>query len=344
MNKYYLSRNYNGFGSAGNKAKSDIEVILTNLGYKNAGIKQTTHLGKIMAFVSTLRGAVKTPFCIKKGGVLVLQYPLRKYYNFLCNMAHLRGCKVITIIHDLGSFRRKRLTEGQEIKRLNHSDYIIAHNESMKQWLLQHNSTSQIGCLQIFDYLSPSETNNKEIPELPYTVIYAGSLPYRKNAFLYMLGEHIHSYNFDIYGGQFEEDAAPKQSNYTYKGYIPTDEFITTVKGHFGLVWDGDSVSSCTGNAGEYLLYNNPHKTSFYIRCLLPIIIWEKAAMAPFIRENGLGLCVNSLENLDSILASLTREEYEVMKSNVAKMSEQLASGLYMERALNEACEYITKL
>ena len=42
-------------------------------------------------------------------------------------MAHMRGARVVVIIHDLGSFRRKALTPEKEICRLNHADYIIAH-------------------------------------------------------------------------------------------------------------------------------------------------------------------------------------------------------------------------
>ena len=36
MTQYYLSKNYNVLNNAGNKAKTDIEEILSKLGYKNA--------------------------------------------------------------------------------------------------------------------------------------------------------------------------------------------------------------------------------------------------------------------------------------------------------------------
>lgn len=35
MNRYYLSKNYNVLNNAGNKAKTDIEEILSKLGYKS---------------------------------------------------------------------------------------------------------------------------------------------------------------------------------------------------------------------------------------------------------------------------------------------------------------------
>lgn len=128
----YLSRNYKGLSSAGNKAKTDIEQIMKDLSFKNVGLKQTTYRNKVLSFLFTLAGVLKAPFCLHRGDYLVLQYPLKKYFTFVCNMAHQRGAKVIVIIHDLGSFRRKALTVEQEISRLNHADYIIAHNEKMK--------------------------------------------------------------------------------------------------------------------------------------------------------------------------------------------------------------------
>ena len=127
----YLSRNYRGVDNAGNKAKTDIEQIMESHGFRNVGLKQTRYRNVVVAFCRTLFSVLKSILCLRKGDVLVLQYPLKKYYAFVCNMAHLRGCKVVTLIHDLGSFRRKKLTIPQEIARLDHSDCVIVHSERM---------------------------------------------------------------------------------------------------------------------------------------------------------------------------------------------------------------------
>ena len=39
----YLSRNYRGLSSAGNKAKTDIEQIMSDMSFKNVGLKQTVY-------------------------------------------------------------------------------------------------------------------------------------------------------------------------------------------------------------------------------------------------------------------------------------------------------------
>lgn len=337
---YYLSRNYKEVSSAGNKAKTDIEQIMASMGYKNAGFKQTRYRNTILAFFMTLLGVLKAPFSLRKGDVLVLQYPLKKYFQFVCHMSHWRGAKVVVLIHDLGSFRRKKLSVAQEIVRLNHADYVIAHNFKMKNWLSENGCTAQLGILHIFDYLSSGKSgNNTKSEESTGRILYAGALNPRKNSFLYEVGDYMNTCRFSLYGSGFECDKAKGRDCFDYKGFVSSDELIAKASGDFGLVWDGHSINSCTGDFGTYLQYNNPHKTSLYIRCGLPIIIWEKAALAHFVSEQQIGLSVGSLEELEEKLSGLTEDEYRMMRSNVQKISDRLAEGYYCKSALEEALE-----
>ena len=330
----YISRNYRGLSSAGNKAKTDIEQIMDNLSFKNIGLKQTTYNNKIVSFFMTLTGVLKSPFFMHKGDRLILQYPFKKYFTFICRMAHQKGVKVIVLIHDLGSFRRKALTIKQEINRLNHADYIIAHNDRMKAWLEEHHCKAQIGKLGIFDYLSESTAKPKDVIRKPYSVVYAGALNPRKNAFLYEVGEHCQSLQLNLYGNGFDMQKAKGITQINYMGFLKSDDLITTVQGDFGLVWDGPSIETCSGNFGEYLKYNNPHKTSLYIRCGLPIIIWEKAALADFVQKNQIGICISSLRDIEPRLKRMTEEEYWEMYRNVQNINTKISSGFYFREAL----------
>lgn len=122
----------------------------------------------------------------------------------MCQIAHCKGAKVVVVIHDLGSFRRKKLTVAQEIRRLGHADYIIAHNSRMKQWLLDNGCKVPLGVLEIFDYLSETTASSHLVPSQPYGVVYAGALNPRKNTFLYEVGNYVHSYKFNLYGNGFD--------------------------------------------------------------------------------------------------------------------------------------------
>ena len=52
----YLSRNYKGVNNAANKAKTDIEYIMEQCGYRNVGLKQTRYTNAVIAFILTLSG------------------------------------------------------------------------------------------------------------------------------------------------------------------------------------------------------------------------------------------------------------------------------------------------
>lgn len=58
----YLSRNYKGLSSAGNKAKTDIEQIMEKMSFRNVGLRQTTYTNEVLSFLATLTGVLKSPF------------------------------------------------------------------------------------------------------------------------------------------------------------------------------------------------------------------------------------------------------------------------------------------
>ncbi len=232
----YLSRNYKETNSAGNKAKTDMEEIMRSMGMRNVGLPQSHFHDPVRHFLATLAGVVKSPFCLAKGDILVLQYPLKKYYELVCDMAHASGAKVVTLIHDLGSFRRKALTVEREIVRLNHSDVVIAHNDNMCAWLRDNGCRSRLLPLGIFDYLTPSGVLTLHMPDSPYTVVYAGVLSPRKNAFLYQVGNVVRGYKVRLYGGGFDMRGAVHPECFEQMGFVPSSQLIATAQGHFGLV------------------------------------------------------------------------------------------------------------
>lgn len=342
----YISRNYKGVSSAGNKAKTDVEKIMESMDFRNIGLPQTISTNEVYSFLRTLAGVIVASFHLHKEDCLVLQYPVKKYFTYICNMAHLRGTHVIVLIHDLGSFRRKALTIKEEIDRLSHVDYIIAANCHMKRWLEEHGCKCPIGTQEVWDYLSSvpldirreqREESSISLEKIGYSITYAGALSPRKNSFLYQVGTKLHSTRIYLYGKGFDVKKASGTEHFSCQGFLQSDELIAKIKGDFGLVWDGDSTMTCSGNFGEYLRYNNPHKTSLYLRCGLPVIIWNKAALADFVRENKVGLCIDSLDELEDVLKQVSPEEYSIMKANAMQMQAKLQSGYYIKQALNRA-------
>lgn len=321
-----------------NKAKRDIDEIcrrenFTNLTRHNFGN------GGVGRFTTKLVSVASILFRVRRGDVLFLQYPMKKFYKTACALARCKGARVVTVVHDLGAFRRHKLTPRQENRRLAKTDFLIVHNPVMRDYLVEHGFKGGVHCLQIFDYLSGSQTAGYATPHTPWRVVYAGNLGRHRNAFLYNMNACIDAWHMDLYGKGFDE-AENTCRQMKYHGFMPSDDFIAKAEADFGLVWDGDSTEECSGAWGEYLRINDPHKTSFYLRAGIPVIVWDKAAMAPFIELQGVGIAVGSIADIGRRLAAIGNDEYAAMRQKAQLMSTRLNEGYYVKAGLRAAAEF----
>ena len=333
--KCYISKNYRRTDSAGDKAKTDIEAILGSVGYKNIGLRQRRVNSAVGAYFITLASVLKGVMSLKKGDILVVQYPLKKYYDFVVSRANARGAKVITVIHDLGSFRRKKLTVAQEVERLNRSAAVVVHSPAMRRWLADNGVTVPMIELGLFDYLSDSVPADHDGPGDRYRLMFAGNASPVHNDWIYQLGAAAPSVDVIVYGGGIDESKLTP--NIHPMGYVDSDTLIATAQGDFGVVWYGSSLDEGAGALGEYLKYNAPHKTSLYLRSGIPVIIWDQAALAGIVREYNVGICVSSLRDVPEALSLLTPADYVEMKANAEALASKLAKGSFIIDAVDRA-------
>ncbi|NLV53916.1 MAG: galactofuranosyltransferase [Bacteroidales bacterium] len=319
-----------------NTAKRHVDKMMKGMGFRDLAVVEGK--GKAATFFRKLFSMVHLWLKLKQGDVLVIQYPFKKFFVTQCKIAHMKGAKTVTLIHDLGTFRRRKLTAEQEIKRLSHTDVIIVHNESMNQWLVEHGCKRPLVNLDIFDYLSKEEPSSEphHLSEKP-TIVFAGGISRRKTSFIYELDSALDGCHFDLYGSGLEKDAEKEWKNIDYHGSIDSDEFIRTASADWGLVWDGDTTNGCSGIWGSYLRINNPHKASFYLRAGLPVIVWKESAMSPFITSNHLGIAVNSLSELPEKLKAISQAEYDEYKQAAMAIKEKLNEGYHFKKAFEKA-------
>lgn len=333
----YISRNYYNLTAAGNKAKADNEDTLTEMGAVNLGLQRSVRNSKILAFFIDLAGIIRACLLLKRGDTLFLQYPVKKYFTFLCRIAKMKGAKTISLIHDIGSIRTHRLTPTQEVKRLSHSDYILASNTKMTEWLKAHGMKKSMGALGLFDYRSANfNQHNRTFNPQKIKVAYAGALHIKKNPFLIQLTEVLKSWDLYIFGNKNGLQGWKENPRVHHQGFMASDDFIHSVDADFGLVWDGDSLETCSGVFGEYLKWNSPHKVSFYLRSALPVIIWQEAAVASIIEKEGAGFAIKDPQELNERLKTLTPTEYHQMKENAKRLAKELNSGHFLRQALQE--------
>lgn len=343
--------------TAGVKARQDVETIFKWNNLKKIeipclieGRENKTRLGKIKAHYDVYmlwKNALKK---IKKNDWIYIQFPLLEHtmlFSLLIKNLEKRGIHTSIIIHDVEAIRftlrndvplsRKIRMRFEEISSFKNCSKIIVHNEKMKsfmheKWKIHKDKMDILG---IFDYLV--ENYNEELLEKRNLsrkgpVIIAGALSKHKAGYIYNLPENC---NFNLYGINFEREKASSNTNYV--GAFNPEELIYNLQGSFGLVWDGDSSATCTGVYGDNLKINNPHKTSMYLAAGIPVIIWEEAALANFIKKNHCGITIKSTDEIRNIIDNMLDEEYETLKANACKIGGKLRRGYFLKSAMKQS-------
>lgn len=331
MEKYLINFIRTDTKTAGAKAEADIATFLKSQGFLS--IYFDTDLPRLVGLFFEDYLISKKIKQIKAEDVCVLQYSLYSRYHLKKFIQKISQVSTnILVIHDIISLREFSSNADlvrQEIEVFNLFSAIVAHNEEMKRWLITNGVTVPVYSLEIFDYDVPSflqlEEGNKNSG-----IVFAGNLD--KSEFLSTWQANVPVYLYGINTLNLQYSA-----NLNYLGsQSPTQISQTIARYAFGLVWDGSSVESCTGMFGEYLKYNNPHKTSLYLSSGLPVIIWKEAALAKFIETRGLGIAVSTLAEAEKIIEELSEEEYQVMRKNCQKIAKQLSQGEFTQAAINQ--------
>lgn len=325
MSNYIVTSVDPGKNIGGGKAKEDIIKYLGEIGYTSLPLR--THKTK---FEKLLYGKFKLPQKVKKLDLetVILQYPVSSRYalaSFLSVLKRYPAQKFVIWVHDIQSLQSENETEIQnELDLFDQADELIVHNPQMKRWLLEHGYTKPMHELSIFDYDNPQPFQT--------SMNYNGSLCFAGNLFKseFLQKMELKS-TVNVFGPNMFTQAP---DCIEYEGQYSPEELPKYLTQNFGLIWDGQSTESCTGTFGRYLLYNNPHKTSLYISSGLPIIIWEKAALADFITNNGIGLTISDLNKLDDVLQKVTPEEYAMMRKKTIAMGEKLRQGYFTKKVV----------
>lgn len=338
--------------NAGSKARADIETVFKSCGYKvfsptmqNVQRKNKALLNKFLLHYDLYKQWIVQLDQIENNSIVVFQFPVRPHTLLFSKvLKHLKkkGCFVVSIIHDLESLRlanqkdnttthSKRLIMEEKLT-LPKFDLIIAHNNRMKLFLVNSLNVceSKVETIDIFDYLlTDTIPQNERKDNGDYSIIIAGNLTKEKAGYIYRLPTNLH---FELYGSNYQ--TAGNQMIHYNGAFLPED-LPNVMNGDFGLVWDGPEIDTCAGTYGDYLRYNNPHKTSLYLACGIPVIVWESAAMASFIKKNKCGISVKSLEDISRKIESLSSEDYALLKANSIRIGEKLRQGLQTKRLVN---------
>ena len=345
MDIYYISEVSDKGNNAGTKARNDIEHIFSSEGFKKVNdfpIESKIGSNSFLYYLKNYFNAIRLVRKIKHidNGLIFYQYPILKgaiTKNALNKMSE--NTKVCFLVHDLNSLRAPKEQQEELLKKeisiLNKAKVVITHNSRMSKVLINNGLKSKIIELKLFDYLNDKYEQNI-IRTLSNQIVYAGNLKQEKNNFLnnLLLNESL-DVKFNLYGPNFNKNEN-SNNNIKYKGNFSPDEVVCKLDGSFGLIWDGNSIETCSGLYGEYLKYNNPHKLSLYIAAKLPVIVWENSAIADIVIKENIGFTVKSISEINERINRITKDEYDQYIINVSKIRNELSKGGYTKKALSK--------
>lgn len=342
--RFQLWECINDFETAGGKAPNDIKDIAVDMGYHILDIHPREGLvGSERWKWSSNRLAddwKRFFHIIPEQAIIFLQYPFNQIqqerHEVLMRLKAEKNVRLVLFIHDVEALRYNNAenwdkSDLSDVLRL--TDVLIVHNERMKRFFIGKGfCEKRIVCLGVFDYLCEKK---QQVILFEKSIVIAGNLEKRKSAYIEKLFE-LSPLKIYLYGHNYMEEPG-KDNNIIYHGAFSSRELPQILEGGFGLVWDGDQLETCSGVTGEYLKYNNPHKLSLYLAAGIPVIIWKEAAEASFVEENGLGVTVSSLFEVNDILNEVKEETYNMYLQNVQVVSEKIVKGYYTKRAIEEA-------
>ncbi len=326
--------------NAGPKAKVDIENILKeNFNSKiitfkyNSKYEKNIVLNSLYKIYKMIYIFSKFAF-LNKNDTIIIQHPATQKRFFIKKFK----TKVI-LIHDIEGLRFQEKEKcDSELSFFNEFDYIIVHNNKMKEYLENNNIPSEkIYVLGVFDYLTTSTkevNNNYTIKDLK--LFYPGNLSKEKSPFIHQLDEKKLKYTINLYGKGIEKDI---NSKLVYKGTFKPDN-IGIIEGDIGLIWDGNFDESDENvTFKNYTKYNNPHKLSCCLALGIPVIVWKKAAIADFVKENNIGYTISNIYEINNLDFS----DYEEKRNNAITIGNNVRNGNYTKEVINKILNNIKR-
>ena len=351
---YYLHFETKKRNTAGSKAPSDIAEICRRAGFRKLSMPLfhgTTGTLRQKIWLFGVGGFFwcKNALTVPAHSIVIYQHPsygMRMSWVFLQQMKRKKKCSLIALVHDLESLRGGIKDITPDVSRTNRIgdrdfltlfDIVICHNEQMRQYLIREGfQPERLVSLRIFDYLTTDCDRAQPQKSNCPSIAIAGNLAPEKSGYIYHIFDKENNRNLtvNLYGKGYR---SIDDRRMIYHGSFSPDELPQHLNSDFGLVWDGPEPETCTGNTGEYLRFNNPHKASLYLASGMPVVIWDKAALADFILQQGVGITISSLYDLEHAIEAVSQKEYNNMCTKAKDLAVRLHKGEFFLSALQIA-------
>ena len=318
------------------KACLDVQRIAQEAGYalleSNVAERGDKWWQQAMLYAQAVYEWGKLFFKLRHGDLLLVQYPWRPartamIARYALHMLQWKGAKTAAYVHDLPSLRELNNTSARwsDQELLPRFDRLIVHNGRMANYIGSQGVKEE----HLIPLMLRDELGDGEIPvrELAMSVCVAGDLTRRRSGYLHDLPKT--KLEWRLFGEGWKGKAT--RTDMIYHGGK-----LAGLTGSFGLVWAGMSTRTITGAAGAYMMLQSPRQLSLYLTNGMPVIVWKWSALADFVRENHLGLVVDTLADIPGAISALTAEEYDRMAASARDWGRKLQVGGMTRAALDK--------
>lgn len=320
--------NLHNLGGTATLAMDGVVQVAEELGFIEMGIQRRDFKKDYWNEISHhLDGVIASLY---HGDVVFFQYPSWNgpdYDKSFVNKIKLyNNVKLVIFVHDLQKlmFNSDQSILDMEIDTLNKADVLILPSAKMHQYMLENGLREDIRVLY------------QKIWEVPGFPCFNEHHNLRK--MLFTGNWHRFPFLENYYGKtvieQFDYQKPPRNDDESFKwknGLKPMQLMRELSKGGYGLVWCEKEYLD------RYYSMNQPHKLGFTLASGIPVIIRNGCVHSDFIKGNGLGYVVDSLEEADELVQKTSDEEYARMIKNIAPYQYMLLNGIYTKKLLMDA-------
>ncbi len=327
-----------------NKSRDDLHHIYQDLGFSPLYDKEIIlNDEKVKYFASNTKtlGDYVTQILnlienkCQKGDYLFMDFPFSiKFagYAKIVSYAKAQGVKVICFIHDLDGVRfQNPLMNMFDSSSLDMAYSLISASDNMNIVLKETFKLSKsvkIVNYEYWDYLVPDFNNHLN----DSLICFAGNL--QKSSFLSKIPKELLVYGFNLYGKGLQKNYLGR-----FMGEYDPETLVTVLDGKFGLVWDGKTSDTCSGNFGKYLRINTSHKFGLYVASSKPVIVWTESPLSQIVEKYKIGFAVSSLKEILPTLSNMNLETYMDYRKNISELKKEVITGNHLKKVIAKAMQ-----
>lgn len=245
--------------------------------------------------------------------------------SFVNKIKSYRDTKLIIFVQDIQKlmFDSEQAILDMEIKTLNKADLLILPSKKMHRYLKENGLDEKPVIYQtIWDMPS-------DICFVDHAVTRCFHFAGNYNRFPFLAEYHGKTpiYQYDANKPDREND-----DSFCWKGYLEQEKLMHELsKGGFGLVWSDDEYFD------RYYSMNQPYKLGTNLAAGIPVIVKRGCVHEKFVERNGLGYAVDTLDEADKMVQSITDAEYIKLYHNVKSIQKLILDGAYTRKTLQDA-------